>query len=53
VFDWKSDVEPSQKERATHIGQLRDYLEAAGAPRRALVYMSLAEILWVEPSRST
>jgi ATP-dependent exoDNAse (exonuclease V) beta subunit len=53
VFDWKSDVEPSQKERAAHIGQLRSYLEATGSPRGALVYMTLAEMLWVEPSRST
>jgi hypothetical protein len=52
VFDWKSDVEPSQTERAAHIGQLRSYLEATGDPRGALVYMSLAEMLWVEPSRS-
>jgi ATP-dependent exoDNAse (exonuclease V) beta subunit len=51
VFDWKSDVQPSQNERATHVGQLRAYLEATGAPRGALVYMSLAEILWVEPNR--
>jgi ATP-dependent exoDNAse (exonuclease V) beta subunit len=53
VFDWKSDVQPSQKERATHVGQLRAYLDATGAPRGGLVYMSLAEVLWVEPSRST
>jgi ATP-dependent exoDNAse (exonuclease V) beta subunit len=50
VFDWKSDVQPNQKERATHVGQLRAYLEATGSPRGALVYMSLEEILWVEPS---
>jgi hypothetical protein len=53
VFDWKSDVQPSQKERAAHVGQLRAYLEATGAPRGALIYMSLAEILWIEPRRST
>jgi hypothetical protein len=50
VFDWKSDVQPSQKDRATHIGQLQAYLHATGAPRGALVYMSLAEILWVDRS---
>jgi len=48
VIDWKSDVAPSAKERASYVGQLTDYLVATGALKGALVYMSIGEIVWVE-----
>ncbi len=48
VFDWKSDAAPSKEERLGYIVQLSAYLEATGAPRGALVYMSLGEIVWLQ-----
>lgn len=50
VVDWKSDVAPGPQQVANHIHQLRLYLEATGAPRGALVYMSLDRVRWVEPA---
>jgi hypothetical protein len=52
AFDWKSDIAPSLEERLGYIGQLRNYLHATGAPRGAVVYMSLGEVVWVEHSSS-
>ena len=49
AIDWKSDVKPTTSIRAAYAGQLRDYLEATGAARGALVFMSLGEVVWVEP----
>jgi hypothetical protein len=48
ALDWKSDVAPTREERLEHIGQLSEYLTATGAPRGALIYMSLGEVVWVE-----
>jgi ATP-dependent exoDNAse (exonuclease V) beta subunit len=50
VLDWKSDIAQSQDERSGYVGQLSEYLAATGAPRGALVYMSLGEIVWVDAS---
>jgi hypothetical protein len=49
AVDWKSDVKPTTSIRAAYAGQLRDYLQATGAARGALVFMSLGEVVWVEP----
>jgi ATP-dependent exoDNAse (exonuclease V) beta subunit len=43
AVDWKSDVKPTASIRAAYAGQLRDYLEATGAARGALVFMSLGK----------
>ena len=48
VLDWKGDVAPGAQDRAGYRGQLAEYLQATGAPRGALVYMSLGQIEWVE-----
>ncbi|MDF2119240.1 UvrD-helicase domain-containing protein [Roseiarcaceae bacterium H3SJ34-1] len=48
AIDWKSDVDPTPAVRNAYAGQLRDYLEATGAKRGALVFMSFGEIAWVE-----
>jgi ATP-dependent exoDNAse (exonuclease V) beta subunit len=48
VLDWKSDVSPSGDDRAHHAAQLKDYLDAIGAPKGAVVYMSLGEVVWIE-----
>jgi ATP-dependent exoDNAse (exonuclease V) beta subunit len=52
VLDWKGDVAPNAQDRAGYRGQLTKYLEATGALRGALVYMSLGQIEWVEGARS-
>jgi CRISPR-associated exonuclease Cas4 len=49
AIDWKSDIKPTTSIRAAYVGQLRDYLEATGAARGALVFMSLGEVVWIEP----
>jgi ATP-dependent exoDNAse (exonuclease V) beta subunit len=49
AIDWKSDVKPTTSIRAAYASQLRDYLAATGAARGALVFMSLEEVVWVEP----
>ena len=49
VVDWKSDVDPSDKDMRVHAGQLADYLRVTGASRGALVYMTPGVIRWVTP----
>ena len=48
VIDWKSDVNVTPTVRAGYMQQLEMYLSATGAPRGAVVFMSLGEIAWVE-----
>jgi hypothetical protein len=48
AIDWKSDVNPTPTVRKSYVGQLRDYLDATGAPRGALVFITLGEVVWVE-----
>ena len=50
VLDWKGDVAPSTQDRASHLGQLSDYLGAIGADRGAVVYMTLGEVVWMHAS---
>jgi hypothetical protein len=33
--------------------QLTDYIETIGAPKGAIVYMSLGEVVWRQPGRTT
>jgi hypothetical protein len=47
VLDWKSDISPSRNDRSGHIAQLKDYIETIGAPKGAIVYMSLGEVVWI------
>ena len=47
VVDWKSDVNPAAADRQLYAGQVEDYMEALGAERGAIVYMSRGEIQWV------
>jgi len=53
VLDWKSDILPSRDDRSGHIAQLKDYVETIGAPKGAIVYMSLGEVIWVQPDTTT
>jgi CRISPR-associated exonuclease Cas4 len=48
AFDWKSDVAPTAADRQAYAGQLLQYLEAVDAPRGAVVYLTLAELDWIE-----
>jgi ATP-dependent exoDNAse (exonuclease V) beta subunit len=47
VLDWKSDIAPSQEDRAAYIGQLAEYLALTSAPAGAVVFMTLREVVWV------
>jgi ATP-dependent exoDNAse (exonuclease V) beta subunit len=47
VLDWKSDVQTTPEVRTRYRGQLQEYMTAVGAPRGALVYMTLGEVAWV------
>jgi len=47
VVDWKSDIDPSDKDMRVHAGQIEDYLRVTGARRGMLVYMTPGVIYWV------
>lgn len=51
VFDWKSDVAPSERDRAAYREQLGQYLRVLRARRGAVVYMTSGRIDWVTASR--
>ena len=53
VLDWKSDISPSGEDRSNHIAQLKDYVETIGAPKGAIVYMSLGEVVWIQSGLTT
>ncbi len=44
VVDWKSDVSPTNPLRAKYRTQVRDYLDASGATRGFVVYMTLGQV---------
>jgi CRISPR-associated exonuclease Cas4 len=48
VFDWKSDVAPTAADRQAYAGQLLQYVEAVGAPRGAVVYLTLRQLDWID-----
>jgi CRISPR-associated exonuclease Cas4 len=48
VFDWKSDVAPTDADRLAYKAQLLEYARATGATRGAVVYMSLGQVHWIE-----
>ncbi len=50
VLDWKSDVAPSEQDIREHARQLKDYLNATGGSRGALVYMTPGLVRWVTAS---
>jgi CRISPR-associated exonuclease Cas4 len=47
VFDWKSDVSPSEPNRSAYREQLGQYLRVLRAQRGAVVYMTSGRIDWV------
>ena len=48
TIDWKSDVNPTPTVRKSYVAQLRDYLDVTVAPRDALVFLALGEVVWLE-----
>ena len=44
VVDWKSDVNPDSATRQKYRIQVRDYLEASGASRGLVVYLTLGQV---------
>jgi CRISPR-associated exonuclease Cas4 len=48
VFDWKSDVAPTETDRLAYRAQLLTYARATGAKRAAVIYMSLGQVHWIE-----
>jgi ATP-dependent exoDNAse (exonuclease V) beta subunit len=44
VFDWKSDVAPTQDTRKQHAAQVREYLDCTKAARGLVVYMTTGEV---------
>ena len=50
VVDWKSDVSPETATRQRYRNQVRDYLEASGAARGLVVYMTLGQVEEIAPS---
>jgi CRISPR-associated exonuclease Cas4 len=51
VFDWKSDVAPSEANRSAYQQQLGQYLRVLGAQRGAVVYMTPGRIDWITAPR--
>ncbi|MCA1367196.1 UvrD-helicase domain-containing protein [Bradyrhizobium sp. BRP14] len=52
LIDWKSDIAPTEQDLRGHARQLSDYLEATGAARGALVYMTPGVIRWISVPKS-
>jgi CRISPR-associated exonuclease Cas4 len=47
VFDWKSDVAPSEASREAYRMQLENYLRLLSAKRGAIVYMTSGRVDWI------
>ena len=47
AFDWKSDVAPRESDRKAYRQQLGQYLQAIGARRGAIVYMTSGRVDWI------
>jgi CRISPR-associated exonuclease Cas4 len=47
VFDWKSDVAPSETTRLGYREQLGQYLHVLSAQRGAVVYMTSGRVEWI------
>lgn len=47
VIDWKSDVALNKDEVAKYVAQVAKYLQATGALAGAVVFISMARIVWV------
>jgi len=50
VIDWKTDVDPSAQQIDLYRGQVRDYLDATGAPEGLLVFVTTGQLVRVRPA---
>jgi ATP-dependent exoDNAse (exonuclease V) beta subunit len=49
IIDWKTDVHPSPQQIELYRVQVRDYLDATGAPEGLLVFVSTGQVIRVRP----
>jgi exodeoxyribonuclease-5 len=49
IIDWKTDVVPSAQQIELYRDQVRDYLDAAGAPEALLVFVTTGQVIRVRP----
>ena len=50
VIDWKTDVDPDLQQIELYRGQVRDYLDATGAPEGLLVFVTTGQLVHVRPA---
>jgi len=50
VIDWKTDVDPDLQQIELYRGQVRDYLDATGAPEGLLVFVTTDQLVRVRPA---
>ena len=50
IIDWKSDVEPDERTKASYRQQVLDYISVAGAKQGLIVYLTLGTVEIVSPS---
>jgi len=50
VIDWKTDVDPDLQQIELYRGQVRDYLDATGAPEGLLVFVTTGQLVRVRPA---
>lgn len=49
IIDWKTDVLPSAQQIELYRDQIRDYLDATGAPEGLLVFVTTSQVIRVRP----
>jgi ATP-dependent helicase/nuclease subunit A len=49
IIDWKTDVSPSAQQIELYRDQVRDYLNATGAPEGLLVFVTAGQVIRVRP----
>jgi hypothetical protein len=50
VIDWKTDVDPKAQQIELYRWQVRDYLDATGAPEGLLVFVTTGQLVRVKPA---
>jgi ATP-dependent exoDNAse (exonuclease V) beta subunit len=50
VIDWKTDVDPDLQQIELYRRQVRDYLDATGAPEGLLVFVTTGQLVRVRPA---
>jgi hypothetical protein len=50
VIDWKTNVDPNLQQIELYRGQVRDYLDATGAPEGLLVFVTTGQLVHARPA---